>query len=83
MVTKMRIKQNPIGDITVVETSRYVIVKIPRNKEENFDAREKSFSDLAGVLRSTPALRGRSSVEVQHMIKSIWQERIEKHEKAG
>jgi hypothetical protein len=65
-------------DVSVMETDRYVIVKIPRpsapQKEE-----QVSIDEFIGILKDVPAFKGKTSVQVQHMIKDLWSERYLKH----
>jgi hypothetical protein len=60
-------------DVSVMQTDRYIIVKIPKSApEKDTGGKGESFADLQGVLKSVPAFQGKSSVEVQHMISSVW-----------
>ena len=55
-----------------METEHYVMVKIPRQPEGTPHAKRESFADLVGVLKDVAMFKGKSSVEVQHMIKNVW-----------
>jgi hypothetical protein len=59
-------------DVSVVETDRYIIVKIPRSGAKISRNERMSFADLAGVLQDIPAFKGKTSVEVQHIMKDLW-----------
>lgn len=60
-------------DIAVIQSRHYTIVKIPRDTKPMKRTR-KSLADLEGLLEDVPELKGKSSVEVQHMIPKIWQD---------
>lgn len=55
-----------------MQTRRYTIVKIPHPVQKPAKKKQQSFADLEGILKDVPAFKGKSSVEVQHMIKDLW-----------
>jgi hypothetical protein len=62
-------------EITIMETDHYVVVKIPREMSEQAKHKKK-FSDFVGALADVPEFKGKTSVEVQHMIKDIWSKHV-------
>ncbi|TSC77755.1 MAG: hypothetical protein G01um101433_508 [Parcubacteria group bacterium Gr01-1014_33] len=52
----------------VIETKKYVIVRIPKVKIEKGSRRKKKvdWGKIAGALRGDKRFRGMTSVEVQH-----------------
>ena len=41
-------------------------------KKQRTTTNRQSFADLVGVLSDVPELRGKTSVEVQHMLPALW-----------
>jgi hypothetical protein len=60
-----------------METDHYVVVKIPREMSQQVKDKKK-FSDFIGALADVPEFKGKSSVEVQHMIKGICRKHMSK-----
>jgi hypothetical protein len=68
-------KRNKKRGITIMETDHYVVVKIPREMSEQAKNKRK-FSHFVGALADVPEFEGKTSVEVQHMIKDIWSKQV-------
>jgi predicted CopG family antitoxin len=45
------------------------------HKRQSMRKTRESFADLRGGLSDVEALKGKTSVEVQHMIRDIWNEK--------
>lgn len=60
-------------DVSVMETDRYIIVKIPRVPTHKTAAPKApaSIDEFDGILANVPVFKGKSSVEVQHMMKDL------------
>ncbi|MEK7620322.1 MAG: hypothetical protein AAB413_03750 [Patescibacteria group bacterium] len=57
----------------VQKTADEIVIRIPRRKKRT-QTRSPDFSYLIGAL-SGKEFKGKTSVEVQHMIKDIWAEK--------
>ena len=67
----------------ITTTDEEVIIRIPKVEFERLVHREKppkkkvvDFSYLIGALADVPEFKGKTSVEVQHMIPKIWAEKV-------
>ena len=58
--------------VLVTRSRHYIVVKIPRENAKMGVGSAKSFADMVGVLKNVAAFEGKTSVEVQHMIGSLW-----------
>ena len=47
-------------------------------KKQKITQRRGSFADFVGVLKGVEAFKGKTSVEVQHMIPGLWMEKYRK-----
>ena len=69
-------------ETTTIDTKEYDALKVAKRRLEalsNMKVKQRhittghpSFADLVGVLGDVPGLRGKTSVEVQHMIPAVW-----------
>jgi hypothetical protein len=66
-------------DVEVFKTDLYTLIKILHPTKKKARGLHHSFVDLVGVLKDVPALKGKSSVEVQHMAPDLWITRKGKH----
>lgn len=66
---------------TITTTDTEIIIRIPKDaigisapKKEGAHKKKKGvdFSYLIGALADVPEFKGKTSVEVQHMLKDIW-----------
>lgn len=70
-------------DTITVNTKEYRILKAAKarldalfnvrpRKSVSLRTKRESFADLVGALGDVPELKGKTSVEVQHMIPALW-----------
>lgn len=69
---------------TIITTDTEIIIRIPKDaigvsapQKEAPPKKKKTvdFSYLRGLLKDVPEFKGKTSVEVQHMISRIWAEK--------
>ena len=73
---------NKTDTIDIIQSQYYTIVKIPREVKP-VKRQQKSFADFEGILSDVPEFKGKSSVEVQHMIPKVWEEMIVKKQRSS
>ena len=54
-------------DVLVTDTDEYILIKIPKQHKAPAH-KHPTWESLVGVLKDVPAFKGKTSVEVQHMI---------------
>src|SRR6266568_5234305 len=59
------------NDVLVTDTDEYMLIKIPK-QHKTLTKKQPTWESLVGVLQDVPALKGKTSVEVQDMIQDAW-----------
>jgi len=55
------------NDVLVTDTDEYILIKIPK-QHKTLTKKQPTWESVVGVLQDVPALKGKTSVEVQDMI---------------